>query len=257
MLTITDLIATVDQKTVLRGVSLTVPKGEIHAIMGPNGSGKTSLSQVIMGHPKYHVTSGSITFNGQDVLALTPDKRSELGLFLAFQYPKEIPGVKLLTFLRMIYNLKTKQRLTIKQFQAVLEPYLAQLKIDQSFLERYLNAGFSGGEKKKVEILQMALLTPEIAILDETDSGLDIDALRTVCEGVTTVQRSTGMGVLLITHYNRILDYIMPDQVHVLIDGKVVRSGGKEFAKEVEAKGYDWLNPPSPREGGGTGGGSI
>lgn len=243
MLTITDLIATVDRKTVLHGVSLSVPAGEIHAIMGPNGSGKTTLSQVIMGHPKYQVTSGSVTFNGQDVLALTPDKRSLLGLFLAWQYPKEIPGVKLMTFLRMIYNLKTNQRLTVMQFRKVLDPLLADLQIDAAFLERYLNTGFSGGEKKKAEILQMALLEPAIAVLDETDSGLDIDALRSVCQGVQTVKAKTGMGVLMITHYNRILDYLTPDVVHVLIDGKIVRSGGKEFAKEVEDKGYDWLKP--------------
>lgn len=252
-LAITNLTAKVDGKTVLQGVDLDVPRGEIHAIMGPNGSGKTSLSQVIMGHPKYMVTGGTIVLDGTDVLALTPDKRSQLGLFLAWQYPKEIPGVKLLTFLRMIYNLKTKQRLTIKQFQTVLEPHLEKLKIDRSFVERYLNAGFSGGEKKKVEILQMALLSPQLAVLDETDSGLDIDALRTVCDGIRIVHEQTHMGVLLITHYNRILDYITPDQVHVLIDGKIVRSGGKEFAREVEEKGYDWLRHPSPKEGEGMG----
>lgn len=240
-LQITNLIATVDGKQVLNGVTLTLPRGEVHAIMGPNGSGKTTLSQVIMGHPKYKVISGSVTFDGQDVLALTPDKRSELGLFLAFQYPKEIPGVKLLTFLRMIYNLKTKQRLTIMQFRQVVDPLLVSLHIDDTFLERYLNTGFSGGEKKKAEVLQMALLRPEIAVLDETDSGLDIDALRTVCEGVQLLKQQTDMGVLMITHYNRILDYLTPDVVHVMIDGKIVRSGDKEFAKEVEEKGYDWL----------------
>ncbi len=256
-LQITNLIATVDGKQVLNGITLTVPQGEVHAIMGPNGSGKTTLSQVVMGHPKYKVVSGSVQFHDQDVLALTPDKRSELGLFLAFQYPKEIPGVKLLTFLRMIYNLKTKQRLTIMQFRKVLDPLLIALQVDATFLERYLNTGFSGGEKKKAEVLQMALLQPEIAVLDETDSGLDIDALRTVCEGVQLLKQQTGMGVLMITHYNRILDYLTPDVVHVMIDGKIVRSGDKTFAKEVETKGYDWLKHPSPKEGEGTGERSV
>jgi Fe-S cluster assembly ATP-binding protein len=240
-LSIRNLSVEVDSKLVLNGISLDIPRGEIHAIMGPNGSGKTTLSQVIMGHPKYVVTGGELLLNGEDLLALTPDKRAQLGLFLAFQYPKEIPGIKLLTFLRSIYNTRTKQRLTIMQFKKVLAEYLAALKMDEAFLERYLNAGFSGGEKKKVEMLQLALLQPDIAILDETDSGLDVDALRVVCQSVQTLKQSTDLGILLITHYNRILDYITPDYVHVLIDGKIVRSGGKEFAKEVEAKGYDWL----------------
>lgn len=241
MLTITNLIAGVSDKTVLRGVSLTVPQGEIHAIMGPNGSGKTTLSQVIMGHPKYRVTSGSVTYNGQDVLALTPDKRAQLGLFLAFQYPKEIPGVKLLTFLRMIYNLKTKQRLTIQQFRKIVDEKLALLQMDNTFLDRYLNAGFSGGEKKKAEMLQLALLQPDLAILDETDSGLDVDALRIVCDCVNRLHQETGLGVLLITHYNRILDYIVPHQVHVLVDGKIVKSGDATLAKHVEQQGYQNL----------------
>ena len=240
-LSIRNLSVEVDSKLVLNGISLDIPRGEIHAIMGPNGSGKTTLSQVIMGHPKYVVTGGELLLNGEDLLALTPDKRAQLGLFLAFQYPKEIPGIKLLTFLRSIYNTRTKQRLTIMQFKRVLAEYLTALRMDETLLDRYLNAGFSGGEKKKVEMLQLALLQPDIAILDETDSGLDVDALRVVCQSVQTLKQSTDLGILLITHYNRILDYITPDYVHVLIDGKIVRSGGKEFAKEVEAKGYDWL----------------
>ncbi len=240
-LSIRNLTVEVGDKPILKGISLDIPRGEIHAIMGPNGSGKTTLSQVIMGHPKYVVTGGEMIFKGENILALTPDKRAQLGLFLAFQYPKEIPGIKLLTFLRSIYNHRTQQRLTIMKFKQVLAEKLTALSIDDSFLDRYLNTGFSGGEKKKAEMLQLALLQPDIAILDETDSGLDVDALRVVCQSVQQLKQETDLGILLITHYNRILDYITPDYVHVLIDGKIVKSGGKEFAKEVEAKGYDWL----------------
>lgn len=240
-LVIKNLVVTVDKKEILHGISLVVKSGEIHAIMGPNGSGKTTLSQVIMGHPKYIITSGEIWFNGEDLTKLTPDKRARLGLFLAFQNPKEIPGVRLATFLRMIYAAKTGQKLTVAKFKQLLDTKMAELQIDPSFADRYLHAGFSGGEKKKSEALQLALLEPAMAVLDETDSGLDIDALRLVCTAITTVQKTSQMGVLMITHYNRILDYIVPDYVHVLIDGKIVRSGGKEFAREVEAKGYEWL----------------
>lgn len=240
-LQINNLVVRINDKRVLNGISLHVPHGEIHAIMGPNGSGKTTLAQVIMGHPKYVVESGEILFKGENVVTLTPDKRSRLGLFLAFQYPKEVPGVRLNTFLRMIHGIKSGKRLTVAKFKQLLDEKMAELQIDSTFAERYLNAGFSGGEKKKAESLQMALLEPDMAILDETDSGLDVDALRLVCQAVATIQKRTNMGVLMITHYNRILDYIVPDKVHVLIDGKIVRSGGKEFAAEVEAKGYEWL----------------
>ena len=240
-LSIRNLTVEVGDKPILKGISLDIPRGEIHAIMGPNGSGKTTLSQVIMGHPKYVVTGGEMIFKGENILALTPDKRAQLGLFLAFQYPKEIPGIKLLTFLRSIYNHRTQQRLTFMKFKQVLAEKLTALSIVESCLDRYLNTGFSGGEKKKAEMLQLALLQPDIAILDETDSGLDVDALRVVCQSVQQLKQETDLGILLITHYNRILDYITPDYVHVLIDGKIVKSGGKEFAKEVEAKGYDWL----------------
>lgn len=246
-LAIKDLIVTVDDTQVLNGISLEIPKGEIHAIMGPNGSGKTTLSQVIMGHPAYTVVSGEIWFKGENITNLSADKRARLGLFLAFQYPKEIPGVKLLTFLRSIYTTKmiaqdpTFKKPPMFKFKKMLEERMEQLHINPEFADRYLNTGFSGGEKKKSEMLQMALLEPEIAVLDETDSGLDIDALRIVCEGVNTLRAQTGMGVLLITHYNRILSYIQPDYVHVLIGGKIVKSGGKEFATQVEDKGYDWL----------------
>lgn len=240
-LVINNLVVSVADKEILHGISLTVKAGEIHAIMGPNGSGKTTLSQVIMGHPHYIVTSGEILFQGQDITQLTPDKRARLGLFLAFQNPKEIPGVRLATFLRMIYNAKTEQKLTVAKFKQLLDSKMVKLQIDPIFADRYLHAGFSGGEKKKSEALQLALLEPAMAVLDETDSGLDIDALRLVCAAIATVQQQTHMGVLMITHYNRILDYIVPDYVHVLIDGRIVRSGGKEFAREVEAKGYEWL----------------
>lgn len=246
-LEIKNLIVAVDGMTVLKGINLVIPAGEIHAIMGPNGSGKTTLSQVIMGHPAYVVQSGEIWFNGHNITELTADKRARLGLFLAFQYPREIPGVKLLTFLRSIYNTKQQsldphyKKLPVFAFKKLLESKMQDLHIDPGFAERYLNTGFSGGEKKKSEMLQMALLEPRIAIMDETDSGLDIDALRIVCDGVNILKQKTDLGVLLITHYNRILNYITPNYVHVLIDGKIVRSGDKNFAAEVENQGYDWL----------------
>lgn len=240
-LVIKDLFVTVDSKEILHGISLTIKAGEIHAMMGPNGSGKSTLAQAIMGHPKYLITGGELWFRGEDITKLTPDKRSRLGLFLAFQNPKEIPGVRLATFLRMIYSARTGQKITVAKFKQLLDAKMLELQIDPSFADRYLHAGFSGGEKKKSEALQLALLEPALAVLDETDSGLDIDALRLVCSAITTVQKKINMGVLLITHYNRILDYIVPDYVHVLMDGKIVRSGGKEFAKDVEAKGYGWL----------------
>lgn len=246
-LTIKNLHVAIGDKPVLRGVSLTIQPGEIHAIMGPNGSGKTTLAQVLAGHPSYIVTGGEIWFQGENIVALTPDKRARLGLFLAFQYPKEIPGVKLLTFLRAIYNTKQLalnseyKKLSIAKFKQLVQEKMQLLKIDETFLERYLNTGFSGGEKKKADILQMALLKPGLAVLDETDSGLDVDALRVVCEGVNTLKAETNLSVLMITHYNRILHYVIPDVVHVMIDGKIVRSGNKQFATEVEEKGYDWL----------------
>ncbi|EKD76171.1 MAG: hypothetical protein ACD_43C00206G0002 [uncultured bacterium] len=240
-LVIKNLFVRVADKEILHGISLTIKAGEIHAIMGPNGSGKTTLSQAIMGHPKYLVTGGEIWFQGQDITKLTPDKRAHLGLFLAFQNPREIPGVRLATFLRMIYAAKTGKKLTVAKFKQLLDIKMTELQIDPSLAERYLHADFSGGEKKKSEALQLALLEPALAVLDETDSGLDIDALRLVCSAIVTVQKKTNMGVLMITHYNRILDYIVPNYVHVLMDGKIVRSGGKEFAQEVEAKGYGWL----------------
>lgn len=248
-LVIKNLVVSVQDTEVLHGINLEIPAGEIHAIMGPNGSGKTTLSQVIMGHPAYTVHSGEIWYGDQNITALTPDKRARLGVFLAFQYPKEIPGIKLFTFLRTIYNNRmiaedsTFKKMSTVKFKAVLEEKMNDLNMSGDFIERYLNSGFSGGEKKKAEMLQMALLEPSMAVLDETDSGLDIDALKIVCQSVNAIHKKTNMGVLMITHYNRILNYISPDKVHVLIDGMIARSGGADFAAEVEEKGYDWLRP--------------
>ncbi|MDP3970321.1 MAG: Fe-S cluster assembly ATPase SufC [bacterium] len=247
ILEIKELKVSIEDKEVLHGINLSVPVSEVHVVMGPNGSGKTTLAQSLMGHPKYIVNSGEAFFHGQDILKLTADKRSQLGIFLAFQYPKEVPGVKLLSYLRTIYNSKQKaqdpkfKRLTMFKFKEMLNEKMDLLNIDSAFIERYLNSGFSGGEKKKSEMLQMLLLEPEIAILDETDSGLDVDALKTVCKTINDVKKKTGMGVLLITHYNKILDYLNMDYAHVMIDGKIVQSGGKEFAAKVEDQGYDWL----------------
>ncbi|MFA5995726.1 MAG: Fe-S cluster assembly ATPase SufC [Patescibacteria group bacterium] len=255
ILIIKNLHVNVDDKPVLNGINLTIKSGEIHAIMGPNGSGKTTLAQVLAGHPHYQVTNGEILFNGELLQKLTPDKRARLGLFLAFQYPREIPGVKLLTFLRSIYN--TRQRalnasykpLPIFKFKQLITEQLQTLKLDEQFLERYLNTGFSGGEKKKTDILQMALLKPQLAVLDETDSGLDIDALKIVCERIQQLKQQTNMSVLMITHYNRILHYLKPDVVHVLINGKIVKSGDYKFAREIEDKGYENIAPQPPKGG--------
>lgn len=247
LLEVKKLVVSIEGKIILKGIDIIIPAGEVHAVMGPNGSGKTTLSQVIMGHPAYIIESGELWFKGEELTNLTPDKRAQLGLFLAFQYPREIPGVKLFTFLRSIYNSKllsqdsTTKKVPVFEFKKILAERMSELNIDESFADRYLNTGLSGGEKKKSEILQMSLLEPGLAILDETDSGLDIDALKIVCSGVNTLHTKTNLGVLLITHYNRILDYIVPDQVHVLMDGNIVKSGGKDFAKEIEIRGYDWL----------------
>lgn len=246
-LSIKDLHAEVDGKPILTGVTLEIKSGEIHAIMGPNGSGKSTLSNVIMGHPKYEITKGSILLNGKDLSELKPHERALSGLFLAFQYPKEISGVTLEEFLLAAYRARqkaldpSKPPILIFRFQKMLTELMTRLKIDPSFTKRYLNHGFSGGEKKKAEILQMALLAPSIALLDETDSGLDVDALKTVCEGLQEVIKEAKgeMGVLLITHYARILKYLEPDFVHVMKGGKIVKSGGKEFAHTLEQTGYE------------------
>ena len=244
-LEIRDLHVAVEGKPILKGLSLAVNKGEIHALMGPNGSGKSTLANALMGNPKYEITGGSIFLNGEDVLELSADERGRKGLFLAFQYPTAIPGVSVANFLRMALTARRKEMgmekpLPPKEFRALVKEKMALLRMDDSFAGRYINDGFSGGEKKRAEILQMAVLQPEIAILDETDSGLDIDALRVVAEGVNALS-GPELGVLLITHYQRILNYIKPQFVHVLVDGRIVKSGGPELAHELEAQGYDWV----------------
>ncbi len=239
-LAIEDLHVAVEGNEILKGVDLQVPKGEIHAIMGPNGSGKSTLANTLMGHLKYEVTQGHIYFKGQDIVPLAADVRARLGLFLGFQYPSEIPGVRLNNFLRLALKARTGKDVTPIESWRLLQKKMKELEMDDYFAERYLNENFSGGEKKRNEVLQMAVLEPEMAILDETDSGLDIDALRIVAEGINRLA-GPNMGVLLITHYQRILNYIQPHAVHVLAGGKIVRSGGKELAHELEARGYDWL----------------
>jgi len=244
-LQIENLEVSVEGKAILKGVTLAVNKGEIHALMGPNGSGKSTLANALMGHPKYEVTGGRVLFHGEDISDLSADERARKGLFLAFQYPTAIPGVSVANFLRMALTARRKEMghdkpLPPKEFRALVKEKMALLKMDESVAARYINDGFSGGEKKRAEILQMAVLRPEIAILDETDSGLDIDALRIVSEGVNALS-GPDLGVLLITHYQRILNYIKPQFVHVLIDGRIVKSGGPELAHELEAQGYDWV----------------
>jgi Fe-S cluster assembly ATP-binding protein len=260
-LEIRDLEVSTAGKKILKGVSLTVRQGEVHALMGPNGSGKTSLAYALMGHPDYKVDAGSISWAGQDLvvpgpgkLPLSPDKRARLGLFLAFQYPSAIPGVTVASFLRNIYNAvhhpkpadetgETAVKYTgipLAKFRKLMEEKMALLRIDPSFASRYVNDGFSGGEKKRLEMLQMAVLSPRLAILDETDSGLDIDALRSVAEGINATL-SPEMGVLMITHYQRMLNYVTPQFVHVLLDGRIVMSGGEELSHQLEANGYEWV----------------
>lgn len=243
LLVIENLHVAVDDKEILKGLNLTVNAGEVHVLMGPNGSGKSTLSFCLMGHPKYAITSGSIHYQGKDLLQLATNERAAAGVFLAFQYPTAIPGVTIANFLRASLRGVRGKDVAIKEFRETVKTQLKALGIPQSFLNRYVNDGFSGGEKKRLEILQMAVLTPALSILDETDSGLDIDALKTVAQGINTL-RSPSRAILLITHYQRILNYITPDFVHVLIDGKVVRSGGAELAKELEAKGYEGFRVP-------------
>ena len=234
---IEDLRVSVEGKEILKGVNLTVNEGEIHALMGLNESAMSTLANTLMGHPKYEVTSGRVLFRGEDILALTPDERSRRGLFLAFQYPVAIPGVSLGNFLRAAARANGNQ-LTAGEFRKQLMEKMKLLKMDPSFAARYVNDGLSGGEKKRAEVLQMAMLQPKIAVMDETDSGLDIDALRTVAEGVNAIH-TPEMGVLVITHYQRLLNYIRPQFVHVLVDGRVVKSGGYELVEQLEAHGYD------------------
>ena len=247
MLEIRNLHAAIDGKEILKGIDLTVEAGEIHAIMGPNGSGKSTLSQVLAGHPSYQVTEGTVLFQGQDLLQLEPEERACNGLFLAFQYPVEIRGVTNAYFLRHALNARRKfeglEELDPIDFLDVLDEKLATIDWDDSFVNRPVNEGFSGGEKKRNEILQLAVLEPKLAVLDEPDSGLDIDALKTVAESVNKL-RSPDNATLLITHYQRLLNHIVPDRVHILVNGRVVTSGDKELARELESKGYDWVKDP-------------
>ncbi len=239
-LDIIDLHAGVEGKEILKGISLHVPQGEIHALMGPNGSGKSTLSYVILGHPKYEVYSGKVLLDGEDVLEMDTDERARKGLFLGFQYPLEIPGVRLSSFLETSLRYLKPGLLNGEDFHDLLRDKSQMLNIEESFLERSVNEGFSGGEKKRAEVLQLALFEPKLAVMDETDSGLDIDSLQVVSSAINAVAER-GTGILLVTHYQRILRYVIPDKVHVLINGRIVRSGGKELALELEEKGYDWL----------------
>ncbi len=240
MLKIEDLQVEIDGQQIVKGLDLEVNKGEIHAIMGPNGSGKSTLANVLMGHPRYEVTGGSITFQGEDIFELEPDERAKLGMFLAFQYPSEVPGVSVANFLRTAVNSVREEDLSPMEMYRLIQEKMRIMQMDPKFAERYLNEGFSGGEKKRNEILQMLMLEPRLAIMDETDSGLDIDALQVVARGVNEL-RGPEFSAVIITHYQRILRYIEPDHVHVMLDGRLVTSGGKELAEELEEKGYDWV----------------
>jgi Fe-S cluster assembly ATP-binding protein len=244
VLEIRNLHASIDQNEILKGISLTVKKGEIHAIMGPNGSGKSTLAKVLAGHPAYEVTEGEVLYEGKNLLELAPDERAREGLFMAFQYPIEVPGVSNAQFLRLAYNEQRKHRgeeeLDPLEFKDLLKERAKVVEMDASFMTRSVNEGFSGGEKKRNEILQMAVLEPKLAILDETDSGLDIDALRIVAGGVNQLHNSEN-AMILVTHYQRLLNYVVPHFVHVLAGGRIAKEGGKELALELEQKGYDWL----------------
>ena len=240
MLNIENLHAEIDGQEILRGLNLEINQGEIHAIMGPNGSGKSTLSNVLMGHPRYEVTDGTVTFFGEDVFELEADERAKLGMFLAFQYPSEVPGVSVANFLRTAVNSVREKELSPMEMYKLIQEKMRFLQMDPKFAERYLNEGFSGGEKKRNEILQMLMLNPKLSIMDETDSGLDIDALQVVSKGVNAL-KGPEFSALIITHYNRILRYIEPDQVHVMLDGRIVTSGDKDLALKLEEKGYDWV----------------
>ena len=248
-LEISNLHVSAGEKEILKGVDLTVEAGEVHALMGPNGSGKSTLANVIMGNPALDVTEGKITFRGEDITEASPDERSRLGLFMAFQYPVAIPGVTVTKYLRMVINAHRQARgedeISLKEFRQVVEEAMEMTEVKREFSKRYLNDGFSGGEKKRLEILQMALQKPNVAILDETDSGLDIDALNIVAEGVNTVSAQSGMGVLIITHYQRILHLVMPGRVSIISDGKIVKEGGPELVDQLESEGYGWITGDS------------
>ncbi len=246
MLEIKDLHAGFEGTEIIKGISLKINKGEIHAIMGPNGSGKSTLAKVLVGHPDYEVTAGQVTFNGKDLLAMDPEQRALEGIFMGFQYPVEIPGVNNAEFLRLSYNARLvhegQEEVDPLDFDEILDEKMKLVEMDKKYKDRFLNEGFSGGEKKKNEILQMAVLDPKLAILDETDSGLDIDAMKVVAQGINKLINQD-KGLILITHYQRLLNYIQPDFVHVFGDGKIVKSGDKSLAHELEAQGYDWLTP--------------
>ncbi len=253
VLTIENLHVAIDGKEILKGVDLTIRQGEVHALMGPNGSGKSTLSYALMGHPNYEVTEGSAKIDGVDILEMEADERAKAGLFLAFQYPTSIPGVTVANFLRhAVTNVRNPDRLEghdlmpMREFRKELRDQMTELGMDQEFARRYLNEGFSGGEKKRAEVLQLAMLRPAFAILDETDSGLDIDAVRIVSEGVNKVAARAGTGVLVITHYQRILTYIKPEFVHILFGGKIVENGGPELVEALEREGYDWVRAKYP-----------
>jgi Fe-S cluster assembly ATP-binding protein len=243
---IRNLHVSIDEREILKGVDLVVRQGEVHALMGPNGTGKSTLAYTLMGHPNYTVTEGEVCFKGRNILELAPDERAHMGLFLAFQYPVSIPGVSVANFLRTAINARRKadnpedKGIPVPEFRRLLKERMDLLRMDHSFAGRYLNEGFSGGEKKRAEVLQMAAIQPEIAVMDETDSGLDIDALRIVSEGVNAL-RGPNLGVLVITHYQRILNYIKPDFVHIMMEGRIVETGGPELALHLEEEGYDWL----------------
>jgi Fe-S cluster assembly ATP-binding protein len=253
---IKDLRVSVEGREILKGVSLGISRGEVHAVMGPNGSGKSTLSNTLMGHPGYQVTGGQVLYKGQNVLELEPDERARLGIYLAFQYPTVVPGVTMANFLRTALNARRgydgkdkSKAITPREFRTLLKEPMQTLRMDDSFLSRYINDGFSGGEKKRAEILQMAVLNPEIAILDETDSGLDIDSIRFVSEAINSM-RGPDLGVLIITHYSRILEFIKPDFIHVLVNGQVVQSGGPEIAMQLEKSGYSAWGEPEPAKAG-------
>jgi Fe-S cluster assembly ATP-binding protein len=240
LLEIRDLHVAVDGKEILKGLTLTVDAGEVHALMGRNGSGKSTLSAVIMGHPRYEVTSGSVRYRGEDLLQFPVHERARKGVFLCFQYPMALPGVQVASFLRQSVKAVRGAEVPAKEFRPLVKRHLEELGIPQAFMTRYVNDGMSGGEKKRMEILHMLLLQPALAVLDETDSGLDIDALKVVADGINRL-RAPDRGVLLVTHYQRMLDHVVPDRVHVLLSGRIVRSGGPDLARELEAKGYEWL----------------
>ncbi len=242
LLLIEDLHVNVDEKEILKGVNLEIQVGEIHALMGRNGSGKSTLSYTLMGHPRYRISKGKISFKGENITELSPDARARLGLALGFQYPVAIPGVSVTNFLRASLKAVRGRDIPIKEFRQELKSQMKKLGVKDEFLSRYVNEGFSGGEKKRLEILQLALLKPTLTVLDETDSGLDIDALKVVAEGINSLV-SAETAILLITHYQRILNYVQPHFVHVFADGRIIKSGGSELSKELEARGYDWITP--------------